>query len=66
MVERVRVEGLAVDELVVAGSEVPLAVVDLGRVQADLAVRDSDAFLYRVGYHITLVGRIIFSPVIIL
>jgi hypothetical protein len=35
-------------------------------IQADLAVRDSDAFLYRVGYHITLVGRIIFSPVVIL
>lgn len=35
-------------------------------IQADIAVRDSDAFLYRVGYHITLVGRMIFSPVIIL
>lgn len=34
-------------------------------VQSDIAVRDSDAFLYRVGYHITLIGRIVFSPVII-
>lgn len=35
-------------------------------IQADVAVRDSDAFLFRVGYHITLVGRIIFSPFIVL
>lgn len=34
-------------------------------VQADIAVRDSDAYLYRVGYHITLIGRIVFSPVVI-
>ncbi len=34
-------------------------------IQADIAVRDSDAYLYRLGYHITLIGRIIFSPVII-
>jgi hypothetical protein len=34
-------------------------------VQSDIAVRDSDAFLYRVGYHIILIGRIVFSPVII-
>jgi hypothetical protein len=33
---------------------------------ADVAVRDSDAFLYRVGYNITLKGRIVFAepPVI--
>jgi len=33
---------------------------------ADVAVRDSDAFLYRVGYNITLKGRIVFTepPVI--
>lgn len=35
-------------------------------IQADVAVRDSDAFLHRVGYHITLVGRMLFSPVVIL
>ncbi len=35
-------------------------------VQADIAVRDSDAFLYRVGYHITLIGRIVLSPIVIL
>ena len=34
-------------------------------IQADIAVRDSDAYLYRVGYHITLIGRIVFSPVVI-
>lgn len=34
-------------------------------IQADIAVRDSDAYLYRLGYHITLIGRIVFSPVII-
>lgn len=31
-------------------------------IQADIAVRDSDAYFYRLGYHITLVGRIVFSP----
>ena len=34
-------------------------------IQADVAVRDSDAFLYRVGYRITLVGRIVFCPFVI-
>ncbi|MGA9581543.1 MAG: M23 family metallopeptidase [Allosphingosinicella sp.] len=34
-------------------------------IQADIAVRDSDAYIYRIGYHITLIGRIVFSPVII-
>jgi len=29
-------------------------------VNADLAVRDTDAWVYRVGYHITLVGKIVF------
>jgi len=27
----------------------------------DAAVRDSDAWLYRVGYNITLEGRIVFT-----
>jgi hypothetical protein len=34
-------------------------------IQVDAAVRDSDAYLYRLGYRITLVGKIVFSPVII-
>lgn len=34
-------------------------------IQADIAVRDSDAYLLRVNYHVTLVGRIVFSPIII-
>jgi hypothetical protein len=29
-------------------------------IDVDVAVRDSDAWLYRVGYSITLVGRIVF------
>lgn len=33
-------------------------------VQADIVLRDSDAYFHQVGYHITLVGRIGFSPVI--
>lgn len=35
-------------------------------VNADLAVNDSDAWIYRLGYNITLIGRIVFiaPPVI--
>jgi len=35
-------------------------------VNADLAVSDSDAWIYRLGYNITLLGRIVFiaPPVI--
>ena len=29
-------------------------------VNADLAVRDMDGWLYRLGYHITLIGKIVF------
>jgi hypothetical protein len=32
---------------------------------ADTAVRDSDAILYRVGYNITLEGRIVFTQIVI-
>jgi hypothetical protein len=32
---------------------------------ADAAVRDSDAILYRVGYNITLEGRIVFTQIVI-
>ena len=32
---------------------------------ADVAVRDSDAWLYRVSYNITLLGRIVFTRVVI-
>jgi hypothetical protein len=32
---------------------------------ADTAVRDSDAILYRVGYNITLEGRIVFTEIVI-
>jgi hypothetical protein len=35
-------------------------------VRVDAAVRDSDAYLYRPGYRITPVGKIVFSPDIIL
>jgi hypothetical protein len=31
-------------------------------LEVDLAVRDSDAFLYRVGFHLTLLGSIIAVP----
>jgi hypothetical protein len=31
----------------------------------DTAVRDSDAWLFRVGYNITLVGRIVFTDIVI-
>lgn len=35
-------------------------------VNADLAVSDSDAWIYRLGYNITLLGRIVFiAPVVI-
>jgi hypothetical protein len=29
-------------------------------VNADLAVNDTDAWVYRLGYNITLIGRIVF------
>jgi hypothetical protein len=32
---------------------------------ADAAVRDSDAILYRVGYNVTLEGRIVFTQIVI-
>ena len=34
-------------------------------IEVDAAVRDSDAYLYRLGYRITLVGKVVFSPIII-
>ena len=34
-------------------------------IEVDAAVRDSDAYLYRLGYRITLVGKIVFSPIVI-
>jgi hypothetical protein len=34
-------------------------------MQVDVAVRDSDAWLYRLSYEITLLGKIAFSPIII-
>ncbi|MFF5295932.1 hypothetical protein [Paractinoplanes globisporus] len=30
-------------------------------INVDVAVRDSDAWLYRLGYHITLLGKIVFA-----
>ena len=35
-------------------------------IQVDLAVRDTDAWIHRVGYSITLLGRIIYVPIIVL
>ena len=42
------------------------AVGTFSGVNADLAVSDSDAWIYRLGYNITLLGRIVFiaPPVI--
>jgi hypothetical protein len=34
-------------------------------IDVDVAVRDTDAILHRVAYHITLVGRIVFRKLII-
>jgi murein DD-endopeptidase MepM/ murein hydrolase activator NlpD len=34
-------------------------------IQVDVAVRDSDAWLYRLSYNITLLGKIVFGPIII-
>jgi hypothetical protein len=31
-------------------------------IQVDLAVRDSDAWIFRIGYNITLLGRIVYRP----
>jgi hypothetical protein len=31
-------------------------------VMVDLAVRDTDAFIFRLGYNITLLGKIVFVP----
>jgi hypothetical protein len=30
-------------------------------IDVDVAVRDSDAWIYRVGYNITLLGKIVFD-----
>jgi len=35
-------------------------------IQVDVAVRDTDAYIYRLGYNITLLGRIVPTQVIIL
>lgn len=32
-------------------------------IQVDVAVRDSDAWIHRVSYHITLLGKIVFAPI---
>jgi Peptidase family M23 len=34
-------------------------------IQVDVAVRDSDAWIHRLSYNITLLGKIVFSPIII-
>lgn len=34
-------------------------------ILVDIAVRDSDAFFHRLSYNISLVGKIVFSPIII-
>ncbi|MFN8061237.1 MAG: M23 family metallopeptidase [Vicinamibacterales bacterium] len=34
-------------------------------IQVDVAVRDSDAWLHRLSYNVTLLGRIAFTPIII-
>ncbi|MEJ7827835.1 MAG: hypothetical protein WKF91_06560 [Segetibacter sp.] len=34
-------------------------------IQVDVAVRDTDAILYRVSYNITLLGKIVFLPLVI-
>ncbi|MEN1956583.1 hypothetical protein [Luteimonas changyuni] len=35
-------------------------------IQVDVAVRDTDAWLHRVSYSVVLLGKVRFSPVIIL
>ena len=34
-------------------------------IQVDVAVRDSDAWIHRISYHITLLGKIAFAPIVI-
>lgn len=34
-------------------------------IQVDVAVRDTDAWLYLLSYHITLIGKIVFVPIVI-
>ena len=34
-------------------------------IQVDVAVRDSDAWIHRVSYKVTLLGKIVFSPITI-
>lgn len=34
-------------------------------INVDVAVRDTDAFLHRLSYHVTLLGKIVFGPIII-
>jgi hypothetical protein len=33
-------------------------------ISTDVAVRDSDAFLYRMSYHVTLIGHFVDAPVV--
>jgi hypothetical protein len=42
----------------------PVANIFSG-IRVDVAVRDSDAQILRIGYHITLVGRIVFPAIIL-
>lgn len=64
---RIRGRSLApepVREKTDAFSGVPLDRLFTG-IQVDVAVRDSDAWIHRVSYHITLLGKIVFTPIVI-
>jgi hypothetical protein len=52
------------DENTDASTHLPVGNLFRG-IDVDVAVRDSDAWIYRVGYNITLLGKIVFTDVII-
>ncbi len=43
------------------GGNAPTLRTIFNGVDADLAVRDSDAWIHRISYHITLMGKIVFA-----
>ena len=52
-------------EDVMGGCSLPVGNIFIG-IDVDVAVRDTDAWIFRVGYNITLLGKIVFltNPII--
>lgn len=51
--------GFAIDDFWLTAPSPTSGPIDEVEIWADVAVRDSDAYLYRVGYHVTLLGEFV-------